>query len=84
MTETEARTALRAWIVKTSGRIREEELADDTPILEQRILTSLHVMDLLLFLEKLTGRTIDPERLKPGAFRDVDTICRNFVSGEGS
>ena len=84
MRDAEARSALREWIVKTSGRVGVEDLRDDTPILEQRILTSLHVLDLLLFLEKLTGRNIDPERLKPGAFRDLDTICRNFVQGAAS
>ena len=84
MTEAEVRAALREWIVKTSGRIRPQALRDDTPILEQRILTSLHVMELILFLENLTGRPIDPQRLKPGVFRDVDTICRNFVAGPDS
>lgn len=80
-TEPEVRQALRDWVVKTSGRISGEDLRDDTPIIERRIITSLQVMDLILFLESLSGRPIDPGRLKPGVFRDVDTIWRNFFTG---
>jgi hypothetical protein len=80
VTGTELREALREWIVRTSGRIGHEALRDDTPILEQRILTSLHVLELVLFLEQVTGRPIDVGRLQPGVFRDVDTICRSFAS----
>lgn len=80
MTGTGLREALREWIVRTSGRIGREALRDDTPILEQRILTSLHVLELVLFLEQVTGRPIDVQRLQPGVFRDVDTICRTFAA----
>jgi acyl carrier protein len=80
VTETELREALREWIVRTSGRIGREALRDDTPILEQRILTSLHVLELVLFLEQVTGLPIDVQRLRPGVFRDVDTICRSFAA----
>lgn len=55
-------------------------MRDDTPILEQRILTSLHVLELVLFLEQVTGLPIDVQRLRPGVFRDVDTICRSFAA----
>lgn len=84
MTDRDVRAALRDWIVRTSGRIGAEALRDDTPILEQRILTSLHVLELILFLERLTGRPIDVQRLRPGAFRDVDSICRLVAAGPAS
>ena len=35
-------------------------------------------MDLIFFLEQLSGRDIEVDDLKPGVFRDVDTIYRNF------
>lgn len=76
------RQELRDWVVKTSGKIKPEDLRDDTPILEERILTSLQIMDLILYLEKLSGKPIDVEQLKPGVFRDVNTILRNFL-GDG-
>ena len=78
-TETEIRQSLRAWIVKTNGKIRAADLADDTPIIDQRIISSLQLMDLILMLERLSDSQIDVEMLKPGAFRDINTIYRNFL-----
>ena len=80
-TETEVRTALRAWIVRTRGKVRQKDLADDTPILERRIVKSLDIMDLILFLEELRGLPIDVEALKPGVFRSIDAIWTNFFAG---
>lgn len=73
------REALRDWVVAVGKRICREELRDDTPLLEKRIITSLQVMDLILFIEALTGKAVDVERLKPGLFKDIDTISRNFL-----
>ena len=75
------REQLREWIVATSGRISRAGLRDDTALLELRVITSLQLMDLILFVEALAGRQIDVERLNPGSFRDVDAICRNFLEG---
>lgn len=76
---TSRRTQLRDWVIRTSVRIARDELKDDTPLLEHRIITSLQVMDLILFIESLSGRPVDVEQLRPGLFRDVDTICRHFL-----
>ena len=77
-TETEIRQTLSAWIVKTNGKIRAEDLADDTPIIERRIISSLQLTDLILMLERLSDGPIEIEALKPGAFKDIDSIYRNF------
>jgi len=72
------RERLREWVIR-GGRIRREELRDDTPLLESRVITSLQLLDLILLIEELAGRPVDIARLKPGLFRDLDTICRNFL-----
>jgi acyl carrier protein len=77
-TEIEIRQNLREWIVKTNGKIRAEDLNDDTPIIERRIISSLQLTDLILMLEKFSDNLIDVEMLKPGAFRDINAIYRNF------
>ena len=77
-TEKEIRQTLREWVIKTSGKIKPEELTDETPIIEQRIISSLQIMDLILFLEQQTGGSIDVTQLKPGVFRSVNVIYRNF------
>lgn len=77
-TETEIKQALRDWIVKTNGKIQPDALSDNTPIIEQRVITSLQVMDLIFFIEKLSGSSIEVESLKVGVFRSVDAIYENF------
>ena len=79
-TAAQFRRAVRDWVVTTSGRVRPEELNDDTPIIERRIITSLQVMDLVLFLEELTGDAIDVAKLRVGVFRDINAICQNFFT----
>jgi acyl carrier protein len=80
-TEPEIRATLRDWVVRTNGKVTAADVADDTPILERRIVKSLDVMDLILFLEELRGRPIDVEALKPGVFRSIDAIWTNFFDG---
>ncbi len=81
-TEQTLRARLRDWVVAKSGKIRSEQLDDHTPILEQRIITSLQVMDLILFLEQLSGRAIEVEMLQAGALRSIDTLYRTFFEAE--
>ena len=77
--EAEVKQTLREWIVKASGgKIAPEALCDDTPIIEERIITSLQIMDLILQLEKITGEPLDVEQLKPGVFKNINTIYQNF------
>jgi acyl carrier protein len=81
-TEEEIRQSLRDWIIKTNGKIRAEELNDETPIIEYRIISSLQVMDLIIFLERLSNKTVEVEDLKPGVFRDINSIYRTFFKGD--
>jgi len=79
MTKERARAELRAWVVETSGKIRETDLKDDTALLEQRIISSLHVADLVLFVESLRGSPIDVALLDGKSLRDIDAVCATFL-----
>jgi acyl carrier protein len=83
-TEAEIKQALREWIAATSGKIEARRLTDGTPIIEQRIVSSLQVMDLILFLERLSNRPVEIDRLKPGVFRDINSIYSGFFQAEGA
>ena len=72
------RETLRQWIVEKSGKVSLEVLTDNTPLLGERIITSVQILDLILLLERLTGKPIDAEIIKPGVFKDVATIVANF------
>jgi acyl carrier protein len=79
-TETEIKIALRDWIVEANGKIELKQLSNETPIIEQRIITSLQVMDLIFFIEKLSNGSIEVESLKVGVFRNINSIYDNFFS----
>jgi hypothetical protein len=79
MTRQEARQELRTW-VSTTARTPPADLRDDTPILELRIITSLDVAELVLFLEDLRGQPIDYILLNGTSLRSIDTICTAFLA----
>lgn len=72
------RSALRTWVGQARKQSFDYEIKDDTPIIEQRIITSIQVMDLLLFIEELIGRPIEIEQVRPSSFRDINSICNAF------
>ncbi|MGH8791328.1 MAG: hypothetical protein ACRDXX_01605 [Stackebrandtia sp.] len=76
--------ALRDWIAAKANGLPPQGLTDDLPLLEGRYLTSLHIPELILLLERLRGEAIDVERLQPGDFHDVDAIAARFLSTASS
>jgi acyl carrier protein len=82
MSETEVKGALRTWIIAKSKHAEASALTDETPILEKRILSSLQVMDLILYIEQLSKAPMDPESLKPGVFSSVNRIYDTFFQGK--
>ena len=79
-TEADTRDALRRWIAEQSGKASFENLTNDTPLFRSGILKSVQVSDLLLYIEELAGRAVDVEQIKPGVFRDIDSIFRSFFA----
>jgi acyl carrier protein len=80
MTKEEAREQIREWIVARSGKVRPEEIRGDTPVLEQRIISSLEVVELVVFLESLRGGPIDYDRLNGKSLRSIDAMWEAFLS----
>lgn len=77
MTEAEIRHQLRNWII---GRAKEKpaELTDETPVLASGILSSLDVVELILFVEQLRGDEVSLETLEPESIRNVNAIYQTF------
>jgi len=74
---------LRDWVVGQANRSQAAVLHDDTPLLEQRIISSLQILELILFIERTTGRAVDVAQLQPGAFRSIDMIFQTFFGVPG-
>ena len=81
-TEHRIRDALKRWIVNSSDRTSLEQLDGDTPLFRSGILKSVQVTDLILYIEELAERSVDVEQIKPGVFRDIDTIYHNFFASD--
>lgn len=73
---------LRDWVKQHASRPLPADFDDETPILEQRLVSSLKVMELLIFIEKNIGRPVQVCQVKPGSFRDINTIFATFFVGE--
>lgn len=80
-TKSDIRCALRDWLCKANPRL-PAEIDNDTPLIENRIITSVQVMDLILFIEQLRGRKIEIEELKAGVFKNIDSIHFTFFGAE--
>jgi acyl carrier protein len=74
------RTSLREWVIQ-HGKC-PGEIGDDTRLIERRIISSLQVIDLILFIERLSNRRIEVDELSAGAFASIDTIFATFFKDE--
>ena len=59
MSEAEIRDRLRGWILERSGATGDRLVSDDLPILEEGLLSSLDIVEFILFIESLRGEEVD-------------------------
>ncbi len=57
-------------------------LSDNTPIFVSVLFKCVQIMDIILFVKEISVKELDVESLKPRAFKDIDTIIKNFVETE--
>lgn len=81
--EKEIKQALREWIAKKSRNCDMTSILDHTLILENRIITSVQIMDLILYLENLTNKPVSIEQVQPGVFSCIDSIYSAFFAETG-
>jgi acyl carrier protein len=70
---------LRDWIATTAG-VDARAIARDTALVKERIVTSLMVLDLILFIEELRGAPLDPASIAPAAFQSIAAIAATFFA----
>ncbi len=79
---TEAIQAVRGCLAGVKPELDVNAIGIHTRLLEERIITSFDVLDLLIHLEQASGLPIGRDQLKPGSFRDIATIARVFIVRE--
>ena len=80
MIEEEIRSKLRRWIAERSKSKFAVELKDNTLILDEGILSSLDIVELVLFIESLKGVELDTDEIEPEFFASVDSLYGAFFS----
>lgn len=74
----DARDQLRSFVLKLNPLLAPEDLHDDTPLITGRLITSSHVLDLLLLIESMRRAPVDPASLVPASFADINSIRTHF------
>lgn len=77
MDEQTTRAKLKQWI-RDHAKASASDLADDTPILDTGILSSLDIVELVLFIESLKGDEVDPDTIEPESFKSIDAMMKGF------
>ncbi len=72
------KTQIKTWIVDKKKLPDASVVAHDTALIEQKILKSIDIMDLIMFIEFLRDRPLNAAELKPGAFHSIDSIADHF------
>lgn len=81
MEEVAIKLKLRDWIVSRSKiPVSEGELDDDTPIIEVGYLSSLDIVEFILYIESLRGEEIELEDLEPEMFVSTNTMYQTFFA----
>ena len=75
-------TKLRAWLTENTSF--PADAGDSLDLIESGVLTSLQMMEFVLFLENLCGQTVDLDRSTLETFRTVTSITDTYLTPAGS
>lgn len=79
-TEQEIKESLKAWVLKKNPQMESSDVDYDTHLLATRIISSLHIMEIILEIEKLKGEKFNIKSIKPGVFNSINTIYAAFFA----
>jgi acyl carrier protein len=78
--EAQLRAKLRSWILKHAKTPPAAAFSDVTQILEEGILSSLDIVEFVLYIESLRGDDIDVDDIDPQVFTSIDTLYEAFFA----
>lgn len=78
MTEADVRARLKSWILEHSKSAVPPDFSDVTPILEKGLLSSLDIVEFVLYIEHLRDEELDTEDIDPEVFTSIDTLYKAF------
>ncbi|MEM9177623.1 MAG: acyl carrier protein, partial [Myxococcota bacterium] len=78
MDEKSIREELRGWILARSGATPDRLSSDDQPILDDGLLSSLDIVEFILFIEEIREEEVDIEAIEPEVFNHIDALVEAF------
>src|SRR5690349_8262421 len=76
----EIMSGIRRWLLAKHPSLSERGIGDDEDLVDTGILSSLELVEFLLFLEDERGAPILVERLDPESIRTLNRIYRSFFA----
>lgn len=80
MLELEVKAKLRDWIAKHARKPLTADFDDSTSVLELGILSSLDIVEFVLFIENLRGGEVDADDIEPEAFTSINSLYSAFFA----
>ena len=71
---------LRGWILERAGADADRLTDSEMPILDEGLLSSLDIVEFILFIESLRGEEVDIENIEPEVFTNLRTLYEAFFS----
>ena len=67
---------IRQWLLKKS--LTNKTVSLSTPLLKEKIINSVQIMDLILYIEHLSHGSVKAEQINPNSFNSIDSIYSAF------
>ncbi|MFT5443116.1 MAG: acyl carrier protein [Myxococcota bacterium] len=80
MEDPEIISQLRDWILDRAGAASDRLTDSEMPILEEGLLSSLDIVEFILFIESLRGEEVDIENIEPEVFTNLRTLHEAFFA----
>lgn len=72
------RAQLRHWLAEEGRLSAADRLDDDRSLISERIISSLQISDLLLFIGRLRGYEVTVQEIQADAFHSINTLMQHF------
>lgn len=73
---------VKGWFKTRNPGLELEALADDTDLIESRILDSLQFIEFLLFIEEVSGRPVDFQAITLDDFRTISAVHERLLADD--
>lgn len=80
MEESAVIAELRGWILERSGAGEDRLTDNEMPILDEGLLSSLDIVEFILFIESLREEEVDIENIEPEVFTNLRTLYDAFFA----